>query len=314
MTESLRHFFIPRESNRHRAVGLRFKALLVYLGLFLLVQIGLEVMPSAGGKVLGYAVNIDSSDLLRITNEKRSASGLAALTSSEKLNEAASLKAQNMFAEQYWAHTSPAGKDPWSFLGQVDYAYLYAGENLARDFADSGSVVEAWLNSPSHRENLLSDRYQEVGFAVVNGKYGDYETTLVVQMFGLRAAAVPTVSPPAVARKPAEALPAVNSAADQTVPSPTPPPVVSPIPVTPLVAEQAAPVEPSGLNFAISNFQITKGLSVVLGGGLLILFVLDALVILRTRAVRFAGHNTAHFLLIVVLVATVLSLKRGLIL
>ena len=66
-----------------------------------------------------------------------------------------------MIAKNYWAHNAPDGASPWSFFKNVGYRYLYAGENLARDFGDSASVVNAWMNSPTHRDNLLSGRYRK---------------------------------------------------------------------------------------------------------------------------------------------------------
>ena len=69
---------------------------------------------------------------------------------------------------------------------------------MARDFAESKAVVEAWMNSSTHRENLVNPKYKEVGFAVVNGEYGGYETTLVVQMFGTKAGSPPSVAAPTI--------------------------------------------------------------------------------------------------------------------
>ena len=56
------------------------------------------------------------------------------------------------------------------FIEQEGYQYIYAGENLAVDFSESSEVIEAWFDSPSHRENLLSHNYSEIGFAVINGE------------------------------------------------------------------------------------------------------------------------------------------------
>jgi hypothetical protein len=67
---------------------------------------------------------------------------------------------------------------------EAGYQYEYAGENLAKNFLFSKNVVEAWMDSPTHRENVLRPEYTDVGFAVVNDVLNGEETTLVVQMFG----------------------------------------------------------------------------------------------------------------------------------
>lgn len=196
LLDNVLHFFTPRHTNNHRAAALSFSAISVYVAFLLVFQIALTLVSKYNPEILGYATNISIPDLLKDTNLKRMEAGDTPLVLNDKLTDAARQKAADMFANQYWAHNSPAGRDPWSFITASGYSYLYAGENLARDFADSNGVVTAWMNSPTHRENLLNPKYKEVGFAVVNGKYGSYETTLVVQMFGTRTAGTPTVDAP----------------------------------------------------------------------------------------------------------------------
>ena len=115
--------------------------------------------------------------------------------------EAAREKALNMFKNNYWAHYGPNGETPWQFVLEAGYQYEYAGENLAKNFLFSDGVMEAWMDSETHRENILRDEYTEVGFAVVNGLLEGEETTLVVQMFG--APLYPSEQIQAQAREPA---------------------------------------------------------------------------------------------------------------
>lgn len=195
--EGFLHFFTPRHTNNHKAKALHVSSIGIYITILLVVQIFLTGFARVKPGVLGYASNITVADLLKNTNEKRVTAGDRQLVLNDELSRAAAAKAKDMFAKQYWAHTAPDGTDPWSFIINTGYNYLFAGENLARDFGDSRSVVSAWMNSPSHKENLLNPRYQEVGFAVVNGKYNGYETTLVVQMFGAKPGGVlPTPAEP----------------------------------------------------------------------------------------------------------------------
>jgi hypothetical protein len=100
------------------------------------------------------------------------------------------MKAQDMADKQYFAHTSPEGLNPWHWFEQAGYEYEYAGENLAVDFTDSSDVARAWMNSPTHRENLLKKEYVDVGFAVVSGELNGKKTTLVVALYGAPAVAV----------------------------------------------------------------------------------------------------------------------------
>jgi hypothetical protein len=92
-----------------------------------------------------------------------------------------------MFQGQYWSHTAPDGEEPWDFIHEAGYSYKTAGENLARDFSSTGEMFDAWMASPTHRENILNGQFQEIGIAVVSGTLSGFQTTLVVQMFGTPA-------------------------------------------------------------------------------------------------------------------------------
>jgi len=178
------HYFLPKEDKKKRADFLDNKAILVYCVLILAISLIFRFIPKFAPGVLGYASNITISDLLKYTNQKREENGVAPLKLNAKLSAAAEKKAQDMFKDGYWAHVAPDGTQPWDFILSEGYEYIYAGENLAKNFSNSKEVVEAWFKSPSHKSNLIGANYDEVGFAVVNGVMDGYETTLVVQMFG----------------------------------------------------------------------------------------------------------------------------------
>jgi hypothetical protein len=130
-----------------------------------------------------FFADITRSQLVQMLNQTRKSLGLNALTENEKLNQAATLKANDMVANGYFNHISPNGVTPWHWFSQTGYSYKYAGENLAIGFYDSAEVYNAWLNSPSHKENMVSPYYSEVGTAIVNG-FGSSNAIVVVQMFG----------------------------------------------------------------------------------------------------------------------------------
>ncbi len=125
-----------------------------------------------------------SQALVTLTNSDRGANNLGALQVNPLLTKAAQAKADDMAKKGYFAHTSPDGTTSWFWFTQAGYTYSYAGENLAVDFGDSKDVEDAWLNSPTHRANILNSHYTEIGIATAVGMYQGHEATFVVQMFG----------------------------------------------------------------------------------------------------------------------------------
>lgn len=130
------------------------------------------------------ASSVSSQTLISMTNSSRQKAGLPPLKNNSRLTQAALLKADNMLEEDYWDHYGPNGETPWQFILEAGYTYTYAGENLARGFSTSEGVHQAWLASPTHKANIMNDKYTEIGIAVVNGTLRGQQTTLVVQMFG----------------------------------------------------------------------------------------------------------------------------------
>lgn len=124
------------------------------------------------------------NEIIEQLNQERKKAGLEELQINDLLNKAAFLKAQDMIGHDYFAHTSPADINPWHWLEEVEYQYKYAGENLAMDFSSANSVHKAWMKSQTHRENIMSERYREVGVAVLEGIIDGKETRVGVQFFG----------------------------------------------------------------------------------------------------------------------------------
>lgn len=301
MSEFLAHWFLPRKSNNHKANALRVPALVAYGVFLVLLLLSRHAFNKIStGEVLSYATNINNGDLLHLTNQKRLQNGLGVLTVNEKLNQAALAKANDMFANQYWAHTSPSGVDPWHFFNKSGYGFLYAGENLARDFAQSSGVLEAWMNSKSHRENILNSRYKEVGFAVVNGKYGNYETTLVVQLFGTPALLNPSVS----STKKLEANKPEVLSREEVLPS-------SLVLNSPTNTEEIVVTVPTRHVSYVSIIRLVSfSIAIFLVG---VLFV-DSIIVFHRKTIRLSGHTTAHFLFFLGLSVLIILVKQGAIL
>lgn len=131
-----------------------------------------------------FFADITKNSLITFANNSREGSGLQPLTENPVLDRAAYMKAQDMLKNEYFAHSSPSGLNPWYWFKLSGYNYRFAGENLAIGFLDSGEVHEAWLDSPSHKANILNNKYKEIGIAVLKGTFQGAQTTVVVQLFG----------------------------------------------------------------------------------------------------------------------------------
>lgn len=131
------------------------------------------------------------------TNRQRQENNQAALSANERLNQAARAKLQDMFTQQYFEHVGPDGKGPADWVEGVDYQYIRVGENLALgNFKDDADLVQAWMDSPGHRANILHPGFTEIGIAVGLETFENRRTWLAVQTFGLPASACPAPNAP----------------------------------------------------------------------------------------------------------------------
>jgi hypothetical protein len=176
----IENFFIPNKKNNYKAYLIRKTAIVFYSFILIFVN-------SFGG-FLGIsqaqASTITPGNIINLTNQERVAWGLNALQTNSQLSAAALAKANDMFEKQYWDHFGPNGESPWQFIRAAGYNYVYAGENLAKGFRTAEGVHEAWMASPTHKANIISGNYKDIGVAVVEGVLLGKQTILVVQMFG----------------------------------------------------------------------------------------------------------------------------------
>lgn len=314
------HHFVPHPVHRTRATLLSHHALIFYSFLLVLFLGLMRFIPVVAPGVLGYASDINVNELLSETNNVRKQHGLKPLVLNPELSSAAEKKAAHMFKEDYWAHVSPSGVKPWDFILDSGYDYSYAGENLAKNFDNSDQVVVAWYKSPSHRENLLNDKYDEIGFAVVNGVLEGYETTLVVQMFGKSRTPIVAQNPndnEVVEPLPSELVDV--SAAPQSVPENIPSGLEL-IDGTQLNNEESPLASPAVL--PISNpgrtsvaFDVSSISSILLGVFLSFISVLLALDIWYSKKKgipKLSGHTLAHLMFLIIVLGSVwLTLSPG---
>lgn len=176
--------FIPHQGNDHRPHLLRNKNTrnIVFLVIFLeiftfLIPTITHINKNGGGASVLPAILSD------LTNNERQSQKINTLTVNPLLNKAAEMKAQDMATYGYFAHTSPSGKTPWYWILEVGYNYQYAGENLAINFVDSKDVTSAWMNSPTHKANIVKENYTEIGTGIATGIYEGRETIFVAQVY-----------------------------------------------------------------------------------------------------------------------------------
>lgn len=184
MRTLLKHWFIPHEGNNHKPHALGLKALLGVTALVLIIELWVILGVFVVYRSAPFLGAILPSVLAELANGDRTAYGLSPLAPSPLLSRAAELKAQDMATRGYFSHISPEGLVPWKWFEYAGYSYSYAGENLAVGFLDSKDVAAAWMNSPTHRANILSSNYTEIGIGAARGTYQGHEAIFVVQFFG----------------------------------------------------------------------------------------------------------------------------------
>jgi uncharacterized protein YkwD len=112
---------------------------------------------------------LDPSAIVRLTNESRRQAKLEPLRVDDKLAAAARAKLADMLKRDYFAHRSPEGREPWSFVRAAGYRYSFVGENLARGYTSEADLQRGWMRSRRHRANILSRHYADIGVATRNG-------------------------------------------------------------------------------------------------------------------------------------------------
>lgn len=278
------HFFIPHRKNNHRA------KLLHNISLFILIlAIGITstvsvVLYRTYPQVLGISYEINNEELLNLTNFERQKEGLKPLKLNSLLSQAASKKGDHMFRFDYWAHFAPDGTSPWDFIKGEGYDYSYAGENLAKGFTTSYDAVSAWMNSPTHKANILSKNYSDVGFAISEGRLQGEDTVLIVQEFGSR-----------IGYADSEEIPSneeVQGSYQKIV----------------LPEEKSL----SFVNRPIINIgSVAKIITMALLSALLLALILDFIIIEKKKIPRAVGNNLDHIMLISIFLAFLFMARVG---
>lgn len=140
--------------------------------------------------------HLTHSGVIAWTNTQRmNAAGLPSLSNSELLNQIAEERLQDMFEKQYFEHISPQGIGASDIAEDVNYGYIAIGENIALgNFENDEVLVQAWMDSPGHRANILNDKFTEIGVAVATGTYEGRKTWIGVQIFAKPASDCPKIN------------------------------------------------------------------------------------------------------------------------
>ncbi len=227
---------------------INFKFLGAFLALLVLLKINLSLLFPSHPTL---ASDLSLQNILNAVNEQRALRNLVTLNTNSKLSYAGQSKANDMQARHYFSHTDPDGKYIWDKIVAAGYTpYAQLGENLAIEFYDTESLIAAWMNSPTHRANILQEGFKDQGMGLAFGDsaVGQYHSA-IANTFGALASAPQQKAPPPAPRA-------------IVPPSPAPvPPVIPPAPPTPLpppTPKEPLPLrgEPLAINNPPPNFSV----------------------------------------------------------
>lgn len=277
MGAKLSLLFIPQEKNNYRALLLHPSFLGLFIAVYLLNQSLLRSLTIIRPGILGYSSEITAQKVLDLTNVERQKRGLSPLRLNPVLSRSAEAKAQDMFAQNYWAHNAPDGKTPWTFFQNAGYRYTIAGENLAKDFYDTESMMKAWMKSPTHKDNIVSSKYQEIGIGTVNGVLDGVKTTLVVQHFG----------------------------------TPLVPAMSAPEPQTQIAVKSESVLSENSITPSISPHAISKSIGFILFLIIIGVLLIDGYITLKRGTHRLTGSSAGHVGFLAIILMLLLFTRQG---
>lgn len=289
------NFFIATDENDYSPPVLSYKAFVIYGLLLLILRLLIGTLATRGAAV-------ESGTLMGLINSERQQRNLSALVANSKLITAASQKSQDMIDRDYFAHVDPDGSYVWYRIENAGYKpYKILGENLAVDFSTSEGMVKAWIDSPSHRANLLHTDFLDQGLSALYGDYQGRYTNLTASLFGalagVQSRTTPTPPPPEEP-SPGPAPAPAPAAAPQPTPTPTPAPkpAPTPSPVTPSPSPVSPPVRPPEAERTYpSAFEMSRFIFTLFGILLLLILAVDSVIVYRHALQILRSHSSYHF-------------------
>lgn len=119
-----------------------------------------------------------AAEVVRLVNVERAKEGLVPLGTLSNLTQAAEVRAKEQLT--LYSHDRPDGRNPFTVLGEYGISYRMAGENIAYGYATPAAVVDGWMHSQGHRENILNPNFTHIGAATTQKADG---TRYWVQLF-----------------------------------------------------------------------------------------------------------------------------------
>lgn len=122
------------------------------------------------------AANSQAERVLQLVNKARADAGCRPLTANSKLNAAAQKYSDVMARSGQMSHTGPDGSQVNDRVEREGYAWSSVGENIAQGQQNADAVMDAWMHSQGHRENILNCDFREIGIGVHEGDGGPWWT------------------------------------------------------------------------------------------------------------------------------------------
>ncbi len=146
------------------------RAGMAFVSFFICISI-LTWLPGCGASLQALLASNANKDQLaqqvfELTNEERANEGIEPLVWNDKLAQAGADHCQDMIDRNYFAHNSPDGLTPGARATIAGYSWLWVGENIAKGYPTAEEVMEGWMNSPDHKDNILRPQFKEIGIAV----------------------------------------------------------------------------------------------------------------------------------------------------
>jgi len=175
--------FVPHRHNKYRPWIGRIPGLLSIALVLVVLHVFINGVNTSFIKIDSSITNTKDDKLLMQINNLRSLNNVQKLKIDSRLQTAAQAKADHMISNNYWAHVAPDGTEAWNFIAAQKYLYQESAENLARGFNTASGVAEGWEASEPHRNAMLNNKYEEVGFGEAVGNLDGENTTVVVALF-----------------------------------------------------------------------------------------------------------------------------------
>lgn len=180
---------INKKPKRYRKSAIGFLVLLMVFSYSRLMADDLPTMKtsSKGEKKITASPQSENTreielEVLEQINQTRHENGLQKLEENAALSQIARRYSRRMNHEDFFAHEDPAGKDMSDRLRDAGVVYRMAAENIFKVYnmdAPAQVMVKGWMDSPSHRQNILQKGFVETGIGV----WKDEKTYYATQLF-----------------------------------------------------------------------------------------------------------------------------------